>query len=302
MSLAGRDKANMNAVALACPRQATVRGDKAPRPLAERLTDWKYVAARLVRRYLVPNRMLSLLPGYAVSQNEIEPCAIVDKYLDYLNRLKINLSGARILEIGMGATNSTGYELAARAPISYWLGYDPFSSFNRSLDRRILNIVADRRGLEPGVIAKRTKRLDRLDDLSPGSVDVILSHCVLEHVRRPEELFNALAGLLISGGKMIHAVDYRDHYFRYPFHFLKFSDKTWRRWLDPGDLPRHRLFNHVDIINGLGLNVEIIETRLDPDNFFRVEPWVRPVFKRGTPEDAAEWAVLAVTTGLTPER
>ena len=35
---------------------------------------------------------------------------------------------------------------------------------------------------------------------------------------------------------MLHVVDYRDHFFKYPLHFLQFSQNTWRRFLNPGRL------------------------------------------------------------------
>jgi SAM-dependent methyltransferase len=296
MSVLRSDKTTTRVTVMANSRKHSAYNSKSSRAFMDWLADLKYIAARLTRRYLVPKWALSLLPGYMASQNEIEPANIVEKYLYYLDFLRINIDKARVLEIGVGATNSTGYELATCTTINSWYGYEPFSDLNHSLDRHILNLVANRSGIKVEEISSRTWRFDQLDDLQPASIDVILSHCVLEHVRQPERLLKSLSRLLKKGGSMIHVVDYRDHYFKYPFHFLKFSEKVWKRWLDPGDLPRYRLFDHIDIIKGLGFGVEVIEIRIDLEKFSLVEPWVRPKFRRGIPEDAAEWAVLAVTS------
>ena len=277
------------------------RAPGVPRELGHRLRHAPYVMARLARRFLVPDRLLALAPGYAVSRNETDPAPIVDQYLDYAARGGPDLAGLRVLEIGVGATNSTGYELAARTGIRSWRGYEPYSRLNHALDGRMLRRIAHRYHADAADLRKRATRVTRIDDPASGSVDLILSHCVLEHVRQPRELLRSLAGMLTPGGRMIHAVDYRDHFFQYPFSFLTFSETVWRRFLDPGDLPRFRLMDHVDLCRAAGLGVEILEKRLDPEQFSQVAPWVRPAFRRGIPEDAAVWAVLAMTCHASRE-
>ena len=67
---------------------------------------------------------------------------------------------------------------------------------------------------------------DDIDKLanSPG-VDLVLSNSVLEHVQDVDATIKALAALTDSNGMQIHFIDLRDHYFKYPFEMLCYSDK-----------------------------------------------------------------------------
>jgi SAM-dependent methyltransferase len=63
--------------------------------------------------------------------------------------------------------------------------------------------------------------------LSPESVDYLFSSSVLEHLREPEAVLKESRRILRKGGWMIHVVDLRDHFFRYPFEMLKYSERAW---------------------------------------------------------------------------
>ena len=76
-------------------------------------------------------------------------------------------------------------------------------------------------------------------------MDVVLSNSVLEHVQDLPALFAELARILAPGGVMLHRVDYRDHFFKYPFHFLLYPRWVWNWFLNPGDLPRWRYDDHA---------------------------------------------------------
>ena len=56
---------------------------------------------------------------------------------------------------------------------------------------------------------------------------------------------HALAGLTAAGGLNIHFVDLRDHFFRYPFEMLHYSEAAWRRWLNPtSNHNRYRVWDY----------------------------------------------------------
>ena len=93
---------------------------------------------------------------------------------------------------------------------------------------------------------------------------------------------------------MLHIADYSDHFFKYPYHFLQFSKKTWNRYLNPGDLPGWRLGDHLVILQELGLEVSILEEQSDAAAFARIRPYISSDYD---PEDlhiATTQAVLAI--------
>ena len=71
--------------------------------------------------------------------------------------------------------------------------------------------------------------------LPPGSIDLIVSHAVLEYISAPplRELLDAFHRLLKSDGAMSHWIDFSDEYAYFdktisPLHFLKYPDWAWR--------------------------------------------------------------------------
>lgn len=85
--------------------------------------------------------------------------------------------------------------------------------------------------------------------------------------------------LLKPGGHMIHRVDYRDHFFKYPYMFLTFSQDTWRRYLNPGDLPRWRVSDHVRAFEAAGGQVRVLLTQQNDDAYGRVADRIHAEFK-----------------------
>lgn len=77
------------------------------------------------------------------------------------------------------------------------------------------------------------KGIEREDRVPAGSVDVISSFAVLEHLFRLDRAFAAMRRLLKPGGWMIHKVDLRDHTdFDRPLDFLRYPQWLWllSRW------------------------------------------------------------------------
>lgn len=262
----------------------------------------EYVALRLVRRFVVTEGMLRrfgrFIPYYRSSENEVDPRPVIEAYERALSRSGRRVPEAPvILEVGSGATNSVGYALASH-PMAGARGrvflFEPLACLDEAADRR------QRANVAAGV-TERVRRITSLDSLEAGSVDVILSHAVLEHVRDPAGTFAALDRVLSPTGFMIHAVDYRDHFFKYPFHFLLFSQRTWERWLDPGDLPRWRLGEHLRLLRQRGFAVEVLDSESLPGEFARVQPDIHPHFDRSDPTLGVAQATLLVTrTAPTP--
>ncbi|MBI4615744.1 MAG: methyltransferase domain-containing protein [Planctomycetes bacterium] len=259
------------------------------------LSNFEYIPLRLVRKFLVPEglarRAARFLPFYLAPQGRISPRPIVDRYESALRGEGGSVAGKQILEVGTGGSNGTAYELAARGA-RIVTALEPYVGLEEAMDSEQLRSVAASAGVDPSAIAGRTSRITSLDAVPPGSIDLVLSHSVLEHVLDPAAFLSALAGRLASGGSMVHVVDYRDHFFKYPYHFLQFSRSSWDRFLNPGDLPRWRLGDHLSICDRLGLAVEVLQSTEDRSAFARIAPYLSRDFRREDPTLAVLTAVL----------
>jgi SAM-dependent methyltransferase len=202
----------------------------------------------------------------------------VDSYLAYCGRIKIDPFGITILEIGPGSTNSTGYEIVARIEGDY-IGYDPYCCFDPENDRKIFLEILERYELPADNLALKVSRISNMKQLKNQSVDLILSYSVLEHVKELPELFGELKRVLKKDGHMIHFVDYRDHFFKYPLHFLQFSDKTWDMLFNPGDLPRYRLDDHLTLFHDYGFFIEVLDKEFDHYEYEKIKNHIFRRFK-----------------------
>ena len=196
-----------------------------------------------------------------------------------------------MLELGSGRTNSVGYLLAALGAARV-ICLEPFAELDRAQDEKLLNSIASLRSTTPKKIADRVDRVQSLIGLRDGSVDIVLSSSVLEHVKELETTLGELKRVSRPAGAMLHLVDYRDHFFKYPYHFLQFSRTTWERFLNPGDLPRWRLADHLVALRTLGFAVEILERRMDPEAFDKIRPHLAREFVPSDPELPVTYAAI----------
>lgn len=246
------------------------------------MANFLYIAARISRRLLpttLPVWMRKALPFLDGNLGAADSAAMVRLYEKRMAERKPATwpQGLTVLEVGTGATNGSCYELAARGAAKA-ISLEPFVALNAEAD------AAQMAGRTE--LAARVQRLLSTKELPSGSVDCILSNSVLEHVAEPDALFAELARLLRPGGFMLHIVDYRDHFFRYPYEYLKWSRKAWDRWLNPGDLPRWRITDHVAALERAGLRVEVLLARQTP-GWDAVKPHVHAEFAHYSEEALA---------------
>ncbi|MEO6297206.1 MAG: methyltransferase domain-containing protein [Dokdonella sp.] len=255
------------------------------------LQRFEYVALRLVRRFFfnekIANRLARWLPYYAPSVGEHEPERIIAQYAADLAQAGRQLAGMRVLEVGAGRTNGVGYGLVAAGAVSASL-LEPFVEFDAQGDqalRQASKALTD-------VDTTKVCRSRSFAQIAPASIDLLLSNSVLEHVRDTAAFFADCARVLAPGGVMLHRVDYRDHFFKYPYGFLTFSDATWSRWLDPGDLPRWRLSDHLSAMRDAGFDVSVFDRQTLPDAFDRVRRQLTGRFAQPLPDIDVTGAVL----------
>lgn len=258
-------------------------------------SNFEYVPLRLMRRFLFKDGLLQLignyLPYYKINLNECTPQFIVDNYERFLQLKGFTCKGTSVLEVGSGRTNSTGYLLAGRGASRVFC-YEPYADFDAAQDRRLLDQIVGHVGVNTDELAGRVTRISSLPLAGGERVDLIVSSSVLEHVRNLQETFYKLRMALRQDGAMLHLVDYRDHFFKYPFHFLQFSQTVWNQLLDPGDLPRWRLADHLRAFRELGFAVEVLEKRRDPSGFNKVSPYLAPEFDRTDPDIDVTYAAI----------
>lgn len=249
----------------------------------------EYVTLRVIRRFLFTSARLKkygrALPHYRVNQGETEPWAIAEAYVADLARFGHPLAGRRVLEIGSGAANGVGYALVALGA-SKVVCHEPYAPFDVGLDAKHLGALVAR---HPTVKFSVVDRVRSLDGLPDGSIDIVVSNSVLEHVADLPALFRSLARVLTPGGVMVHRVDYRDHFFKYPFHFLLFSKFVWKWLLSPGDLPRWRFDDHCQALARAGFDSVVLAMERDPEAFARVADRLHAEFRDRDPD------MLAVT-------
>ena len=253
----------------------------------------EYVALRLLRRFVFSNAFLlrfgRFVPYYRANANQTDAEPVVDLYAGAIARAGLPLIENRnILEIGSGATNSVGYALARRGFAGkegrIYL-YEPQVELDRRADAEL------RRGLDSGGLS-RVERISTLDAIPGASIDLVLSNSVLEHVLDMDGLLGALDRVLAPAGRMIHSVDYRDHFFKYPYHFLAFPAAVWARWLDPGDLPRWRLSGHLRAFSAHGFCATVLESRCATDAFEKIKPSISRDFDPGDTTLALTSAII----------
>jgi len=122
-----------------------------------------------------------------------------------------------------------------------------------------------------------------LGSLQP--VDLVLSNSVYEHLSDVDQITKALARLTKTAGVQLHFVDLRDHYFKFPFEMLTYSEKTWRNWLNPtSNLNRNRLLDYQKIFERYFNQVDISVLERDLDSYHKVEHRIRSEFLTGNPE------------------
>ena len=253
----------------------------------------EYVSLRLLRRFLFTDAFLvrfgKFVPYYRTNANQLDAGPVVDLYADAMARSGLPLAANRsILEIGSGATNSVGYALLRRQ-LAGAKGRIYLFEPRARLDRRADANLRKRFGNDD---LARVERIATLAVLPDRSIDLVLSHSVLEHVADMDGLLASLERVLQPAGSMIHSVDYRDHFFKYPYHFLLFRQKRWERWLNPGDLPRWRLSGHLEAFSAHGFCAEVQDRHCLSDAFDRIKTSISRDFDRDDPALAVATAII----------
>jgi hypothetical protein len=252
----------------------------------------QYLFLRLVRhfipesiaRFLLKHRWI-IRPGLESS----DPLAAVDQYIKALAHYGRSIKGQRVLVFGYGGRFAVGVELLKQGA-SHVVLCDHFVLLDQERNLELLSKYGDYLLVENNEIMPRPEYITlRHGDIRDAkvqaeipAVDLVLSTSVYEHLDDVNGITAALAKLSAPQGTHLHFVDLRDHYFKYPFEMLAYSQNLWRNFLNPtSNLNRFRLTNYRVVFNTYFQKVDIAVLKRQENEFRLVRSRIRPEFLSG---------------------
>lgn len=255
-----------------------------------------YLIPRLIRHFLPEKLVRALLLRSIIIRPGLEttdPEAAVQRYV---NVLPVPLKGKRILIFGYGGRFDLGFGILKEGAAHIIL-CDKYAPPDEAHNLAKFSKEKEYFTVEGSRLRPRADRMTLLEvdiravqvnaNLEP--VDIVLSSSVYEHLEDMAGITRALAALTKPEGMQVHFVDLRDHFFKYPFEMLRFSEKTWRMWLNPAtNHNRFRLWDYRKAFEDCFENVEIEILASEEQAFRALQPYIRPEFISGNmKEDAA---------------
>jgi hypothetical protein len=264
-----------------------------------------YLLPRVMRHFLPENGARFLLHRGILIKSGLEtrlPEQASERYRTTLAAHGLDLAGKRVLLFGYGGGLGVACHLlragAGHVGVACHLlragaghvvlaekGGEPLHRQNRALGPlfpQYLELRGDTVWPRPGTMTLRNGDI-RQAELAP--VDLVLSSSVYEHLEDVEGITRALARETVPGGTHLHFVDLRDHFFRYPFEMLCYSEAAWRSWLNPtSNHNRCRLGDYQRVFAESFEQVEIEVLERDPAAFARARARILPQFLTGDPQ------------------
>lgn len=252
-----------------------------------------------VARFLLKRRWI-IRPGLESS----DPVAAATRYRETLSQRGLSLRGRRVLVFGYGGRFAVGAELLKQGAAHVVL-CDHVESLDHERNLELLPTYAEYLVSENGNVRPRSEFItllhgditDKAIQSQIAQVDCVLSNSVYEHLDGVGVVTQALASLTKPDGLQIHFVDLRDHYFKYPFEMLRFSESTWRNWLNPtSHHNRYRLWDYRKAFEESFGNVEIEILARAEEAFRKLQPYIRPEFISGKMEDDSVTLIRVVAS------
>lgn len=255
-----------------------------------------YLVPRLVRHFLPEKLVRALLLRSVIIRPGLEtsnPFAAVQRYVDVLAERGQSFRGKRVLVFGYGGRFDLGWGLLKEGAAHVIL-CDKYAQPDDLHNRQMFAAEAEYFVMEEQRLRPRSEWMTLLEtDIREVSasgaiepVDIVLSSSVYEHLDDVEGITRALANLTKPDGVQIHFIDLRDHFFKYPFEMLRFSENTWRNWLNPSsNHNRYRLWNYHQAFAACFAQVEVDVLSREAEAFQKIKPYIRPEFMSGNLDD-----------------
>jgi hypothetical protein len=253
-------------------------------------------------------RSVVIRPGLETS----DPAAAVQRYLDVLDRRSETLASKRVMLFGYGGRFDVGISLL-EAGAAHVVLCEKYALPDDTHNAQLLAEYGRYLRIENGRPRPRTELMTLLQEdirgLKPSpslpACDYVFSSSVYEHVDDVDGVTCGLAGFSRPTGLQVHYVDLRDHFFRYPFEMLTYSEKTWSGWLNPtSNHNRFRLWDYRAAFQKYFENVDIDVLARDEAAFQQVRGRIRPEFLSGDARDDSVTLirVIAENPRLQPDR
>jgi SAM-dependent methyltransferase len=213
----------------------------------------------------------------------------VTRYTEALRHKGAALKGKRVLVFGYGGRFDIGLGLleAGAGHVALCEKHVvPDDTHNVTLLQRYsAHLFLDRGRPRPRPELMTLLQAD-IREVRPSSdfppFDLVLSNSVYEHLDDVEGITGALAALTRPDGLHLHFVDLRDHFFKYPFEMLCYSEDAWRNWLNPtSNHNRFRLWDYRRVFEKYFEIVELEVIERDEASFERTRPRIRAEFISG---------------------
>lgn len=264
-----------------------------------------YLIPRLIRHFLPEKLVRTLLLRNIVIQSGLEtnnPFAAIQRYADVLSKHDLSFQGKRVLVFGYGGRFDIGFGILKEGA-SHVILCDKYAPSDEHHNRRMFGaeekyFAMEKKGLRPRSEWMTLLEADIRDVQESGTfepVDIVISSSVYEHLDDVEGITRALAGLTKPDGIQVHYIDLRDHFFKYPFEMLRFSESTWRRWLNPSsNHNRYRVWDYRRVFESCFEYVQIEILSREEEAFRNVMPHLRPEFVSGDIHEDAVGVILVV--------
>ncbi|HUE99646.1 MAG TPA: hypothetical protein VMN99_10355 [Anaerolineales bacterium] len=266
-----------------------------------------YLIPRVIRHFLPEKLVRTLLLRNIIIQPGLEtnnPFAAIQRYADVLSKHGLSFQGQRVLVFGYGGRFDIGFGILKEGAAHVIL-CDKYAPSDKTHNYRMFSteekyFAVENQGLRPRAEWMTLLEADIRDVQDSGTiepVDIVISSSVYEHLDEVEGITCALAGLTKPDGIHIHYVDLRDHFFKYPFEMLRFSESTWRRWLNPSSHHnRYRLWDYRSAFEACFEHVEIEVLSREEEAFRKVLPRLRPEFVSGDVNEDAVGVIQVVAS------
>lgn len=251
-----------------------------------------YILPRLVRHFLPEKVTRALLLRSLIIRPGLEtraPQEAAGRYQRDLKAAGVEINGKNVLVFGyggrfalachllkMGASHITLCEYTAR----------PDEKANAELlpefEKYLTHSLGKTHPREEWITLLQGDIRELAKEHKTKKVDIVCSTSVFEHLVDPAGVLNALTQMTAAGGVHLHYIDLRDHFFKFPFEMLTFSQYTWKTWLNPtSNLNRLRLPDYERIFQECFNRVEILVTERNLPAWETAMDRILPEFKTG---------------------
>jgi len=237
-------------------------------------------------RFLLRRRWI-IKPGL----ESTNPDAAVDRYLGIIGRINHSIIGKRVLVFGYGGRFAVGVKLLERGA-GHVILCDHLPSMDQERNLQLLPqyekyLQLDRQDVTPQpqfitLLHGDIRDVKVLEGI--GKADLVLSTSVFEHLADVPGITASLTNVTQPKGMHVHFIDLRDHFFKYPFEMLTYSEGIWRSLLNPtSNLNRLRMPEYQKQFEKHFRRVDISVLARKPDEYDKVKRRIRREFISGDP-------------------